>query len=355
MSWARPRENASNMSSLQPNTETNASSLSAGTTSTSPLLQTLGRNFWGRYGVPIALLLLIVFFTSQSSAFLTESNMINILRQSAVVAIAAIGTTMVLIVGGIDISQGAIMALSGITAVAGIQTFGLPDGVVLVIALLFAAFVGCINGIFAERVRIPAFIATLGTSLVVRGIGFVYTEGRSIGFGRGENVTGEFIQWLGKGFIGPIPVPVILMIVLYVLAAVIMQRTTWGMHSYAIGSSERSARIAGLRVQWHRIQVYTLAGVLSGLAGVVLAGRLASASPGLGSGAEFDVLTAVVLGGTSIYGGRGNIVRTLIGALFLTMLTNGLILLNVPTFFQQITVGIVLLGALTLDRLRSKS
>ncbi|MBK8021243.1 MAG: ABC transporter permease [Chloroflexi bacterium] len=314
----------------------------------------MGRNFWGRFGVPIAWLMVVIFFTSQSDAFLTENNVINILRQSAVVAIAAVGTTIVLISGGIDISQGAIMALAGIAAVVGIETFGLPDGVALIVALTFAAIVGFANGVLAERIRIPAFIATLGSALVVRGIGFVYTEGRSIGFGRGENITGEFVQWLGKGFIGPIPVPVVLMIALYVAAAIVMSRTTWGLHTYAIGSAERAARVAGLRVQRHRIQVYVLAGVLSGLAGVVLAGRLASASPSLGSGAEFDVLTAVVLGGTSIYGGRGNVARTLIGALFLTTLTNGLILLNVPTFYQQITVGIVLLGALTLDRLQSR-
>lgn len=338
----------------QSNSEGSANSLPVSTTTPAPMRQFLGRDFWGRFGVPIALLVVVVFFAVQSDAFLTENNIINILRQSSVVAIAAIGTTMVLIAGGIDISQGAVMALAGIAAVVGIETFGLPDGIVLIIALVLAGVVGLANGFLAERIRIPAFIATLGTALVVRGIAFVYTEGRSIGFGRGENITGEFIQWIGKGFIGPIPVPVVLMVLLYIVAAIIMRRTTWGMHSYAIGSSERAARVAGLRVQWHRMQVYTLAGILAGLAGIVLAGRLASASPGLGAGAEFDVLTAVVLGGTSIYGGRGNIVRTLIGALFLTTLTNGLILLNVPTFYQQITVGIVLLGALTLDRLQSK-
>lgn len=338
----------------QSNSEGSANSRPVSTITPALMRQVLWRDFWGRFGVPIALLVVVVFFAVQSDAFLTENNIINILRQSSVVAIAAIGTTMVLIAGGIDISQGAVMALAGITAVVGIQTFGLPDGIVLIIALLLAGVVGLANGFLAERIRIPAFIATLGTALVVRGIAFVYTEGRSIGFGRGDNITGEFIQWIGKGFIGPIPVPVVLMVLLYIVAAIIMRRTTWGMHSYAIGSSERAARVAGLRVQWHRMQVYTLAGILAGLAGIVLAGRLASASPSLGAGAEFDVLTAVVLGGTSIYGGRGNIVRTLIGALFLTTLTNGLILLNVPTFYQQITVGIVLLGALTLDRLQSK-
>jgi len=311
-------------------------------------------DFWARFGVPMAWLVMCIIFNNESEAFLTQDNIINILRQSSIVGIAAIGATIILIVGGIDISQGAIMALAAITAVAGIQDFGLSDELAIALALFFAGLVGLANGIFAERIRIPAFIATLGTALVVRGAGFVYTEGRSIGFGRGENLSGETVQYLGKGFVGVVPVPVVLMIVLYICASVIMRRTTWGMHTYAIGSSERAARVAGLRVQFHRIQVYTLAGLLSGLAGIVLAGRLASAAPGLGVGAEFDILTAVVLGGTSIYGGRGNVERTLLGTLFLTTLTNGLILMNVPTFYQQITVGVVLLSALTLDRLQSK-
>ncbi len=318
------------------------------------MMAAIGRDFWGRFGVPAALFLMIVFFATQSSAFFTESNIMNILRQSSVLAIAAVGTTIVLISGGIDISMGAIMALSGITAVVGVQTWGLPDGVSLVLALIAAAIVGCANGLLAERIRIPAFIATLGTSLVVRGVAFVYTEGRSIGFGRGEAASGEFIQWIGKGFIGAVPVPVLLMLALYVLGWVVMQRSTWGMHTYAIGSSERAARVAGLYVTRHRIQVYTLAGIMSGLAGVILAGRLASASPSLGNGVEFDILTAVVLGGTSIYGGKGNVGRTLIGALFLSTLTNGLILMNVPTFYQAIVQGAVLLLALTLDRIQSR-
>jgi ribose transport system permease protein len=144
------------------------------------------------------------------------------------------------------------------------------------------------------------------------------------------------------------------MIILYAIAAWVMARTTWGLHTYAVGSSERAARIAGVRVSRHRIEVYAVAGLLSGLAGVVLAGRLASAAPGLATGAEFDILTAVVLGGTSIYGGRGNVLRTLLGAVFLATMTNGLILLNVPSFYQTITVGVVLLVALSLDRLRSR-
>lgn len=330
------------------------STTNTATPATAPAPAGAGGSFWARYGVPLALVAMLIFFSFMSSAFLTEGNIMNILRQSSVIAIAAIGATIVLIAAGIDISQGAVMALAGIVTVVAVHTFGVPDGAALVLALLAAAVVGLANGLLSEVVKIPAFIATLGTALVVRGVGFVYTEGRSIGFGRGAASTGDFIQWLGKGFIGPVPVPVVLMVLLYAVAWVVMQRSTWGMHTYAIGSSERAARIAGLKVTRHRIEVYAIAGVMSGLAGVILAGRLGSASPSLGVGAEFDILTAVVLGGTSIYGGKGNIFRTLIGALFLATLTNGLILMNVPTFYQQISVGVVLLAALTLDRLQSR-
>ncbi len=332
----------------------NSSSSMSDSAHPSSLRARLGGDFWSRYGVPLALVAMIVFFSVLSPTFMTDANVMNILRQSSVLAIAAIGATIVLISGGIDISQGAIMALAGIIVVVAIQTMGVPEVPSLLIALVAATFVGFVNGVLAERVRIPAFIATLGTALVVRGVGFVYTDGRSIGFGRGEAAAGAFIQWLGKGFIGPLPVPVVLMAILYLIAGLVMQRTTWGMHTHAIGSSERAARVAGLRVTRHRIQVYMLAGMLSGLAGVILAGRLGSASPSLGVGVEFDILTAVVLGGTSIYGGKGNVFRTLIGALFLSTLTNGLILMNVPTFYQQISVGVVLLAALTLDRLKSR-
>lgn len=316
----------------------------------SPRRIRLGGDFWARYGVPAALVAIAIFFALTSPQFLTEANMVNILRQSAVIALAAVGATMVLISGGIDISQGAVMSLSGLSAVVLVQQFGVADPLAILIALIIGTLLGLANGLLAEGVRIPAFIATLGTALVIRGIAFVYTEGRSIGLSGGA---GEILTWLGRGFVGPLPVPVVLMLILYVVAAGVMARTAWGLHTYAIGSAERAARIAGVRVGLHRVQVYSVAGLMSGIAGVVLAGRLASAAPGLASGAEFDILTAVVLGGTSIYGGRGNVLRTLLGAVFLTTLTNGLILLNIPTFYQMIMVGVVLLAALSLDRLRS--
>ena len=166
---------------------------------------------------------------------------------------------------------------------------------------------------------------------------------------------GLVLKWLGQGYVGPIPVPVILMFVVYTVVAIVMSRTTWGLRTYAVGSSERASRVAGLPVSRHRIAVYTVAGLLSGLAGIVLAGRLASVSASTATGAEFDILTAVVLGGTSIYGGRGNVLRTLLGAFMLALLSNGLILLNVPTFYQTVIIGAVLLAALAVGRAKKES
>ena len=309
------------------------------------------QSFWMAWGLPIAILALFVVFTIASPQFLDQRNLLNVLRQSSVIAIAAAGATLVLIAGGIDISQGAIMAMSGLVMVRTIQELGLPDLLAIAAGLALGAVFGLINGLLSEKVRIPAFIATLATALIFRGLAFVNTQGRDIGLEAGE---GEIIRWIGQGYVGPVPVPVILMFVIYFALAIVMSRTVWGMHTYAVGSSERASRIAGLRVSRHRMGVYTVAGLLSGLAGIVLVGRLASVSASTATGAEFDILTAVVLGGTSIYGGRGTVLRTLLGAFMLALLSNGLILLNVPTFYQTVIVGAVLLGALALGRSRKE-
>jgi ribose transport system permease protein len=316
------------------------------------LTQRLAAGSWATWALPLALLGLAVIFTLTSEFFLTQRNLINILQQSSVTAIAAAGATMVFISGGIDISQSAIMAMAGIVTVLFIVDAGVPDLLAIVLALLAGLGFGLINGLLAERVRIPAFIATLGTALVIRGVGFTITGGVSTGLGQ---VYGDVLKWLGRGFIGPIPVSVMMTLVVYIIVALIMARTAWGTHTYAIGSNERAARMSGIRVHRHRIGVYAVAAGLAALAGVVSSGRIASAAPNALVGAEFDIITAVVLGGTSIYGGRGNVLRTLLAAIFLVTLTNGLVMLNVPTFWQQIATGSVLLVALALDRIRSES
>lgn len=307
----------------------------------------LSPSFWMIWGLPLALVVLMVFFALSAPEFLDQRNLLNVLRQSSVIAIAAAGATLVLIAGGIDISQGAIMAAAGLATVRAIQQLGLPDLLAIACGLGLGAGFGLINGFLSEKARIPAFIATLGTALIFRGLAFVNTQGRDVGLDAGQ---GDLLRWIGQGYVGPIPVPVILMFVVYILLGIVMSRTAWGLHTYAVGSSERAARIAGLAVSRHRLVVYTVAGFFSALAGIVLVGRLASVSASTATGAEFDILTAVVLGGTSIYGGRGNVLRTLLGAFLLAMLANGLILLSVPTFYQTVVIGLVLLGALALGR-----
>lgn len=318
-----------------------------------PLLQrtVLSQSFWMTWGLPLALLVLFIVFTIASPQFLDQRNILNVLRQSSVIAIAAAGATLVLIAGGIDISQGAIMATSGLMMVRAIQEFGLPDVLAIFAGLGLGAVFGLINGLLAEKVRIPAFIATLGTALIFRGFAFVNTQGRDVGLDADQ---GGLVKWIGQGYLGPIPVPVILMFIIYAALAIVMSRTTWGLHTYSVGSSERASRVAGLAVSRHRLAVYTVAGLLSGVAGIVLVGRLASVSASTATGAEFDILTAVVLGGTSIYGGRGNVLRTLLGAFMLALLSNGLILLSIPTFYQTVIIGAVLLGALALGRSRKE-
>ncbi len=307
--------------------------------------------FWSRYGVPLAWLVLLVFFSLTSDVFLKSDNWINILRQTAVTGIAAIGATIVLISGGIDISQGATIAMAGVVTINTVEKGGWPDGLAIIAGMSVGLVVGLCNGLLVEKVRIPAFIATLGMMLIVRGGAFVYTLGRSTGLSSGN---GETLKWIGKGFIGPLPVPVIIMLCLYLVAFIVMRETVWGLRAYAVGSDVNATRLAGVNTQRQRISVYIISGLLSAIAGVVLAGRLTSAAPGTATGIEFDILTAVVLGGTSIYGGRGNVLRTLLGAVFLVTVYNGMLLLNVPTFWQQVAQGFVLLGALALDQLQNR-
>jgi ribose transport system permease protein len=303
---------------------------------------------WEKAGMPVIFAAVATFFAFQSDVFLTQRNLFNIGNQASITAIAAIGATFVFISGGIDISQGGVMAFAGLVAVIALNGTGLPDLACLLLALLAGAGFGGANGVLAEIIRIPAFIATLGTALVIRGGAFVWTEGFSVGIDPGR---GDTLSWLGQGYVGSVPAPLIIAVCLYVVAAVSLRKTVWGRHTYAIGSNEEAARIAGIHIRRHRIQVYTLAGALSAAAGVVLAARLSSAAPTTATGAEFSVITAVVLGGVSIFGGHGRIFRVLVASIFLATLNDGMVLVNIPTYYQQIVSGGVFLAALALDRI----
>ena len=315
----------------------------------SPLRAAFNAEFWAKYGFPLVFLVIAVVFAISSPRFFTASNILLILLQASVTAIAAIGATMVFISGRIDISQGAVMALSAAVCASLYAVVGLPEPVAMVCGILSGAAVGFLNGYFSEIARVPAFIVTLAALFVVRGAVLMALGGQSVLL---PPDGAEILRALGNGRIGGVvPVVVIVAILMFIAFGFILRRTTWGVHLYAVGSSAESAERAGIRTRRLRITAYTIAGALSAVAGLVLLGRLGAAPSELGTGQEFFIITAVVLGGVSVYGGKGELWRSFMGAAFIAMLANGLVMMNVSAYFQQIVVGLALLIALLIDRI----
>lgn len=317
----------------------------------SPVARILARarepEFWPQYGVPLAFVVMCAYFAASSDVFLTVGNWGIILQQASITGTAAIGATIVLISGSIDISQGAVMAVSGLAAV---ELFNghMPLMVVVLAAIVIGLAAGAFMGFLIVYLRIPSFIASLGVMLSVRGLAFVFTSGISVGLVSGISPQ---IVWLGQGRVGPIPVPVIIMVVLYGIFHLIMKQTAWGIRTAAVGSNSEAARLSGVKPAGIIFSTFMVAAALSAVTGLLLVGRLTSAAPDTATGVEFDILTAVVLGGASIYGGRGSVLRTLLGAVFIVTLYNGMLLLGVPSFYQQVASGLALVVALALNQL----
>ena len=302
-------------------------------------------------GIMVALAVMCIFlavFPATSSSFLTPKNMFNILRQISTNMLLACGMTMVIILGGIDLSVGSIIALSGVLSAGCVARCGLPIPAALLVGVLVGLLIGCINGGIIALTTIPPFIVTLATMNVARGLAKVYTGGSPV-----RVVTKEW-QFLGAGYIGPVPVPVIIMIVVVVISALIMNRTKMGRHIYAVGGNAQAAVFSGIKVSKVKFFVHAFSGVMAGLAGIILASRMYSGQPTAGEGAEMDAIAAVVVGGTSMSGGSGKIGGTVIGALIIGILNNGLNLLNVNSFWQDVVKGIVILLAVLIDYFRTK-
>lgn len=302
-------------------------------------------------GIMVALAVMCIFlavFPATSSSFLTPKNMFNILRQISTNMLLACGMTMVIILGGIDLSVGSIIALSGVLSAGCVARYGLPIPVALLVGVLVGLLIGCINGGIIALTTIPPFIVTLATMNVARGLAKVYTGGSPV-----RVVTKEW-QFLGAGYIGPVPVPVIIMIVVVIISALIMNRTKMGRHIYAVGGNAQAAVFSGIKVSKVKFFVHAFSGVMAGLAGIILASRMYSGQPTAGEGAEMDAIAAVVVGGTSMSGGSGKIGGTVIGALIIGILNNGLNLLNVNSFWQDVVKGIVILLAVLIDYFRTK-
>ena len=296
-----------------------------------------------RYSVLLILLGIGLVFTLGSDRFLTPSNLMNIAVQTSIIAIIAIGMTFVILTAGIDLSVGSVVALCGALA-AGLavrQELGTFVGIGL--ALLAGAAVGILNGLLIVKGKMPPFVATLSTLAIARGLTLVYTEGRPIS-GIDERFT-----FLGSGEILGIATPVIILAIVFVIAYIVLRSTRFGNYVYATGGNEEVSRLAGVRTSIITLSVYIISGFLAALGGVLLVARLWSAQPNAAVGLELDAIAAPVLGGVSLFGGVGNVTGALVGAFILGILSNGLNLMGVPSFYQQVIKGVVFILAVSLD------
>ena len=303
-----------------------------------PFLTHYGRQFGtlaGLFGLCAVLWML-------TPHFLTVSNLLNVAQQTALNAVIAVGLTFVIISGGIDLSVGSLVAFSGVVLASLLQR-AVPLPLALLAGLATGLACGLVNGLLITFGRLPPFIATLGMMSVARGGALLYTDGRPIS-GFSEN-----FRWLATGEILHVPVPVVVMVALYAVAHFALRRTPFGRYVFALGSNEEAALLSGVQVRFHKTMVYGVCGLLSALASVLLVARLNSAQPIAGINYELDAIAATVIGGTSLMGGQGSVVGTLIGALIMGVLRNGLNLLGVSSFIQQVVIGAVIILAVLMD------
>lgn len=299
-------------------------------------------------GSLIGLVVLFVVIACLNSSFIDSGNLKNLLRQVSINALISFGMTFVILTGGIDLSVGSILALS--SALMGSFIVGGLDPIFgIVLACLIGAALGAVNGLVITYGKVAPFIATLATMTIFRGLTLVYTNGNPIS-GLTEN---EAFLNFGQGYFLELPVPAVMMLIMFGILYFILHKTPLGRKTYAVGGNEKVSYIAGIKINRIKIFAYTITGMLCGMAGAILTSRLNSAQPTAGTGYELDAIAAVVLGGTSLSGGKGRIVGTLVGALIIGTLNNGLNILNVSSFYQQVVKGIVILLAVLMDRKKS--
>jgi len=301
-----------------------------------------------RFSVTIILLCICLAFALGSSDFFTTSNLLNVALQTSIIAIVAIGMTFTILTAGIDLSVGSVMALSGAIAAGLNVRQGFDPFVAIGIALLIGMLIGAINGLMIIKGGIPPFVATLAMLAIARGLTLVYTQGRPI-----AGLDERFI-YLGTGQIMGIPVPVFIMVVVAIIAHIVTRYTPFGLHVYATGGNEEPTRLAGVSPDRIKLAVYIISGFTAALGGVLLAARLWSAQPNAAVGWELDAIAAPVIGGTSLFGGVGTIGGTVVGAFIIGVLSNGLNLMGVPSYYQQVIKGVVFILAVSLDILTKR-
>jgi ribose transport system permease protein len=298
-----------------------------------------------RLGPLLALVVVCIALALMSPDFRTVGNLLDVMRQVSINAVISFGMTLTILLGGIDLSVGSILALSSVLVAMLIKN---GQGAVLAtgVGLLAGAAMGSLNGVVIAKGKVAPFIATLGTMTLLRGVALVLSHGSPI-----SDFSSSFFSLLGGGYVlHLIPLPVVWMLIAFALFWFLLSKTVFGRHVYATGGNTEAARLSGVKTDRIQLLVYTLSGVMAAAAGVILTSRLDSAQPTAGAGYELDAITAVVLGGTSLSGGRGWIFGTLIGAVLIGVLNNGLNLMNVSAFYQQIVKGVVILLAVLLDR-----
>ena len=298
----------------------------------------------GKFKAGIGLLVLVIVLSFASEYFLTVNNLLNVLRQVSIIGIVAYGMTFVILSGGIDLSVGSVLALSS-AITAGVMSSTHSIALAILAGLVTGALLGTFTGVLVSKAKMPAFIVTLAMMSIGRGLTLIYTGGRPIS----EGFTNLF-NYIGGGYVGPIPFPVILLLVLLGIGYLVLNNTPYGRYVYALGGNEDATRLSGINTDKIKMTVYTISGIMAAVSGIVLASRLGSAQPQAGLGYELDAIATVVLGGTSLAGGSGGIVGTLMGALIIGVLNNGMTLLGVSSFFQQVVKGLVILLAVYIDR-----
>ncbi|MBF7095574.1 ribose ABC transporter permease [Alkalibacter mobilis] len=295
----------------------------------------------------IVLLILIVAMSIMNDRFLTWSNALTVLRQTSINAVIATGLTFAILIGGIDLSVGSVLAICGAVS-AKMVASGMNIFLVILLTLMLGLGMGMVNGLFISKGRLQPFIATLGTMTLLRGFTLVYTQGKPISIFGSE--TSAVYSKIGTGYFLGIPIPVYIMLFVFVIAYYILRHMKIGRYTYALGSNEEATMYSGIKTDNVKIFVYGISGFLSALAGIIVTSRLGSAQPTAGSGYELDAIAAVVIGGTSMAGGIGTIFGTAIGALIIGILNNALNLLQVSSYYQGVAKGIVILIAVLLDR-----
>ncbi|MCW2135327.1 ABC transporter permease [Arthrobacter sp. VKM Ac-2550] len=305
------------------------------------------KKFLANNGALVGLLVLCLALFIATPDFLTAGNMLNIGIQASTIAVLAFGMTFVIVAAGIDLSVGSVAALSAMVSASMFTTAGLNGWVALLGGLLTGAACGAASGMATAYGRLPSFIATLAMLSVARGLTLVISDGRPVR-------TADQVSFLGSN-IGPIPMPIVVLVVAGLVAAFLLNRTVIGRYMYAVGGNTEAARLSGIPVQKVLVIVFALSGLFAGLAGMLLSGRLDSAQPQAAVGYELDAIAAVVIGGASLAGGVGRISGTLVGALVLVVIRNGLNLLNVSSFWQQVVIGLVIALAVGIDVLRRKN